>query len=246
MSKLKELYETKGVLFAVLWIILYCAILTPVKGNYGEDSAGMLIALLVVALLILGFVNASHLEKECGLDGWPKDTKRYLYFIPMWILTTGNLWGGIAFNYKGAGQLFAVLSMLLVGFIEEMIFRGFLFTSLLKTSRLTTAIIISAVTFGMGHIVNLLSGQATAETIVQVFFAISWGFILTMVFYKCGKLWPCIIAHGLIDAFSTIAVDNHFMDMLYVWSTIIVAVIYCIYMWRLPDTEETQSDLLKT
>ena len=103
MSKLKELYENKGVLFAVLWIILYCAVMTPVKGNYGEDSMVMLLALLAVAAAIFGFVKANHLEAECGLDGWPKDTKKYLYFIPMWVLTTGNLWGGLGLNYEGAG-----------------------------------------------------------------------------------------------------------------------------------------------
>ena len=237
MSKLKELYETKGVLFAVLWIILYCAILTPVKGNYGEDSIVMLLALLLVAVLIFAFVKANHLEADCGLDGWPKDTKRYLWFIPMWVLATGNLWGGISPDYEGAGQLIAILSMLLIGFIEEMIFRGFLFTSLLKTGNAKTAVIISAVTFGMGHIVNLFAGQATTETVVQVFFAVAWGFILTMVFYKCGKLLPCIIAHGLIDAFSTLAVDDPLADKIYVWTTIIVAVLYCTYLSRLKDTE---------
>ena len=242
MSKLKELYEKKGVLFAVLWILLYCLIMTPVKGKYGEDSIYMLLALLAVAAAMFAFVKANHLEAECGLDGWPKDTKRYLYFIPMWILTTGNLWGGIAFNYKGAGQVIAVLSMLTIGFVEEMIFRGFLFTALLREGNVKAAIIISSVTFGVGHIVNLFTGQATAETFIQMIFAVVWGFILTMVFYKCGKLLPCIIAHGLIDAFTTIAVDNHLTDMIYVWATIIVGTAYCIYLWRLQGSELLQKE----
>ena len=242
MSKLKELYEKKGVLFAVLWIILYCAVMTPVKGNYGEDSIVMLLALLAVACAIFGFVKANHLEAECGLDGWPKDTKKYLWFIPMWVLTTGNLWGGLGLNYEGAGQVIAILSMLTIGFVEEMIFRGFLFTALLREGKVKAAIIISAVTFGMGHIVNIFAGQATGETLLQMIFAVVWGFILTMVFYKCGKLLPCIVAHGLIDAFSTIAVDNHVTDMIYVWATIILGTAYCIYLWRLPGSELLQKE----
>lgn len=236
MVKLRELYEKNGVLFAVLWIILYCVIMTPVKGNHGEDSPVMMLALLAVAGLISAFVKVNRLEAEIGLDGWPKDTRKYLYFIPMWILVTGNLWGGVSLNYKGMGQVIAMVSMLLIGFIEEMIFRGFLFRSLLKTDKVATAIIISAVTFGMGHIVNLFSGQATEETVIQMFFAISLGFVFTMVYYKSGKLLPCIIAHSLIDVFSTVAADSHTADMIYVWTAIIVSAVYCIYLWKLPGS----------
>ena len=231
-----RLYREKGVLFSVIWIILYCAILAPIKGSLGEDSIYMLLALAIIAAAILGFVKANHLEEECGLDGWPKDTRKHLYFIPMWILTTGNLWGGINFNYQGAGQIFAILSMLLVGFVEEMIFRGFLFRAMLRNGSIKTAVIISSVTFGMGHIVNLFAGQASAETMIQIVFAVAWGFILTMVFYKSEKLLPCIIAHGLIDAFSTIAADNPLTDKIYVCVTIIVSVLYCIYLSRLTES----------
>ena len=234
MTKLRELYKKNGILFALLWIILYCGIMTPVIGKHGEDSIVMMLALLIVAGLIFGFIKANRLEAETGLDGWPKDTRRYLYFIPMWILATGNLWGGVSLNYKGAGQVIAILSMLLVGFIEEMIFRGFLFRALLKTNSVLSAVIISAATFGMGHLVNLLSGQATKETVIQVFFAISLGFVFTLVYYKSGKLLPCIIAHSLIDAFSTVAADSQMGDMIYVWTTIIVSAVYCIYLWKLP------------
>ena len=232
-----KLYREKGVLFSVIWIVLYCVVLAPIKGTFGEDSIYTLLALAVITAAILGFVKADHLEEECGLDGWPNNTKRFLYFIPMWILATGNLWGGIQFNYQGAGQILAVLSMLLVGFVEEMIFRGFLFSAMLRSGSVKTAVIISSVTFGMGHIINLFAGQASAETMIQIVFAVAWGFILTMVFYKSGKLLPCIIAHGLIDAFSTIAADDPLADKIYVGVTIIVSVLYCIYLGKLNKTD---------
>lgn len=86
----------------------------------------------------------------------------------------------------------------------------------------------------------MLAGQANIETVVQVFFAIAWGFIFTMVFYRSGSLIPCIIAHGLVDALSKFALDRG-EDMLTEWiymiATIAVAIIYCIYLTRLPDKE---------
>lgn len=41
------------------------------------------------------------------------------------------------------------------------------------------AIFISSVIFGIGHIINVLAGQANMKTVIQVFFAITWGFIFS-------------------------------------------------------------------
>ena len=151
----------------------------------------------------------------------------------MWILATGNIWGGFSLSYHGVSLVIAALSMTLVGFVEEMIFRGFLFKAMLSKDKTTVAIIVSAVTFGVGHIVNLFTGQASFETVMQVIFAISWGFILTMVCYKSGSIIPCIIAHSVIDVLSLFGAENVIADWIYVGTTIIVAIIYSIYLGRL-------------
>lgn len=228
-----KLYKKNEILFAVLWILVYCFLSIPIRGELGDQSIWMLIALIVIAAGITVFVKKNHLEEKYGLTGWPKNTKKYLFFIPMWILVTGNMWGGCALSYSGAAQVFAVLSMLLIGYVEEMLFRGFLFKALIPKDGIKIAVAISAVTFGIGHIVNLLAGQADLETVIQVFFAIAWGFIFTMVFYKSGSLIPCIIAHGLVDAFSKFAADSLTMEWVYMSVTIVVAIIYCFYLSRL-------------
>ena len=110
---------------------------------------------------------------------------------------------------------------------------------MLAKDKVTTAIIISAVTFGIGHIVNLFTGQASLETAVQIVFAISWGFILTMVCYKSGSIIPCIIAHSLIDALSLFGADSWLIDWIYIGATIVTAVFYCLYLNRLNQVKET-------
>ena len=238
---MRKLYEKKEILFALLWILLYCVVLGTIRGNFGDESVYMLLALLVFAAGITAFVKINHLEEKYGLAGWPKDMKKYFFFIPMWILATGNIWDGVVPSYQSTGQVIAVFSMILVGFVEEMIFRGFLFSATLSKDKTTVAIIISAVTFGIGHIVNLFAGQAVPETVVQIIFAVSWGFILTMVFYKSGSLLPCIIAHAMIDVFSLFGADNALVDRIYIMVTILVAIIYCIYLGRL-ETPKPDSD----
>ena len=156
---MRKLYEKKEVLFAVLWIVAYCVVMTPIKGEFGYESGWWLLAMIVFAAGIMSFVKLNHLEEKYGLRGFPKDMKKYLFFIPMFILATGNLWAGFALSLKGIELLTATLSMMLVGFVEEMIFRGFLFKAMLGNGKTVPAIIVSAVTFGIGHIVNLFAGS---------------------------------------------------------------------------------------
>ena len=232
---MRKLYREKEVLFALLWIIAYCFVMTPLKGNYGYGSAVMMLALAVFAVSAFLFVKRNHLEQKYGLSGWPKDMKRYLYFLPMFILATGNLWDGFALSYRGTELVIAVISMILIGFIEEMIFRGFLFRAMLAKDKPAVAITVVSLTFGIGHIVNLFAGQGGLETALQVVFAVSWGFMLTMAFYKSGSLFPSIVTHVMIDVFSLFGAESGIMDRIYIGVTVVTAVIYCIYLSRLKE-----------
>lgn len=234
---MRKFYEKREVLFAVLWIAAYCAVMTPLKGQFGYGSVWTLLLLAVFAAGITAIVKKWKLEEKYGLSEWPKNTRKYLFFIPMWILATGNLWDGFAPSCQGVTLAAATLSMILIGYVEEMLFRGFLFKAMLGSGKAVTAIIVSALTFGIGHIVNLLAGQAGFETVAQMVFAISWGFILTMVFYRSGSLIPCVIAHAMIDVFSLYGADNALMDWICICATIVVAVVYSIYLGRSGRTD---------
>lgn len=234
---MRKFYEKKEILFAVLWIVVYCVAAGTVRGNFGDESPFMFLTLAVIAAGIFAFVKAFKLEERYGLVKWQGKARDYLFFIPMLILMTGNLWGGFGTDYDGIHQVFAVCSMLLVGFVEEMLFRGFLFRALLKKDPAPVAISISAVTFGIGHIINLFTGHASLETVIQIVFAVAWGFIFTMVFYKSGSLLLCVIVHGMIDVFSKFGAPEkpEITACIYVGATIVIAVIYCFYLSRKPS-----------
>ena len=237
---MKKLYEKKEVLFAVLWIVAYCALTIPVRGNLGDESPWMLAALAALAVAATLFIKGNALETKYGLTGWAEAPRKYLYFLPMFFLATGNLWSGFGLEYQGLSEVWAVLSMLLVGYVEEVLFRGFLFKALLKKDGPKPAILISAITFGIGHIVNLLAGQASLETAAQVVFAIAWGMIFTVAFYKSGSLWPCIVAHGLVNAFSKLNGENPIAEWVYIGATIVVALVYCPYLLKLETAENNR------
>ena len=231
---MRKLYDSKPVLFAILWIVAYCVLLAPIRSRFGDGSLQMLLALSVFSMALVLFVNAGKLQGELGLDRWLQNGKELLWLLPLWVLSTGNVWDGFALRYSGIDLVMAVLSFLLIGFAEEMIFRGFLFNGMLRTGKALPAIIVSAVTFGMGHIVNLLTGQATFDTLLQVVFAIAWGFLLTFAYYKGGSLLPCILIHGVIDALSVFGRDTVLGDTVYIVATVLGAVAYCLYLSKQP------------
>ena len=234
---MRKFYETKPVLFAILWIVVYVVLIAPLRGRFGDGSLQMLLGLVAISAALLAAIRLLGIQKELGMTRWLQNGRALLWLLPMWVLSTGNLWGGVSVRYDAITSVMAVLSFLLVGVAEEIIFRGFLFNGMRKTGRLTVAIVVSAITFGMGHMVNLLTGHATAETLVQMIFAVAWGFLFTFAYLKGGSLLPCIAIHGLIDAFSVFARDNAAADWAYIIATVVIAVVYCLYLKKQPTPE---------
>ena len=124
----------------------------------------------------------------------------------MIILATSNLWNGIMVNYSWLEMVCHIILMLCVGFIEEVIFRGFLFKAIAKDN-VKTAIIISSVTFGVGHLVNLVngSGMELVANLFQIVGAIAFGFLFVILFYRGRSLLPCIVTHSMINILSAFA-----------------------------------------
>lgn len=159
---MKKLYEKSEIWFALFWIALYVGSMTLLR-NLGDDSPFMMAGLIVISALMLLFVLKNGLTEYYGLAGWAKNSRAMLWFIPLWAIAGCNLLNGIDPDYGVPGVIFAALSMAFVGFAEEMIFRGFLFRAMLRNGSVRTAVIVSSLTFGIGHISNLLSGHALGK-----------------------------------------------------------------------------------
>lgn len=236
---MSKLYEKSEITFAIFWIVIYTVSMGNLR-NLGDDSPWMTAGLIVISALMLLFVCRNGLTEKYGLSAWAQNSKAMLWFLPLWIVASCNLWAGISPGYDVPGLIFASVSMALVGFAEELIFRGFLFKAMLKDGDVRTAVIVSSVTFGLGHIINLFTGHEFTETLVQVIFAVAYGFMVTMAFYKGGSLLPCILSHSLTDVSSLFANDDP--PALFNWIahavTIAVAVIYCIYLSKRVETPQ--------
>lgn len=204
---MNTLYKKSELSFALCWIGLYVVVLSAADsfsttlGTEKLITAPLCIAMTVFVYLWL--CKQGLLEKYglCPIRG---KAAEHLYFLPLIALVSVNLWWGIHLQMTPVETVLYIISMLCVGFLEEIIFRGFLFKALCRDG-LKTAIIVSSVTFGFGHIVNLLSGAELIPTLIQIVYAVATGFAFTLLFLKSGSLWPCILTHSAINALSAFA-----------------------------------------
>ncbi len=203
---MKKFYEKSEIWFAVAWIIIYVLVMGNLRNNFGDESLYSMLAVLVIAVVLSAFIIKNKLTEKFGLVLWT-DSRKYLYFIPFILLCTVNLWFGVSLHYSIGQQIVAVITMGFAAYVEEIIFRGLLYRAIEKDS-VKQAIVISAVTFGAGHIVNLLTGQGSLDTVFQMGYAIAIGFAFVMVFYKSGSLIPCIVTHAIINMTSKFSNHN--------------------------------------
>ena len=197
MEKQFKKHET---LYTIALIVIYVVVNSYLMQNYGYTSIQSAIANTIMTILLIVLVIQLKRVKYYGLTK-PKKPKKFLYFIPLIIISLFSIRNGINTDNPTNEIIFYILTMINVGFIEEMIFRGFLF-KMMEKDNVKTAIIVSSITFGIGHMVNLLNGADFIPTLLQVCYAISIGYMLVMVFYKSKSLIPCIIFHSVFNALS--------------------------------------------
>ena len=210
--KMTKLYQKREIAFAILWIVAY-VVLTSLADQLSEAVGVMksvTAALHVVMSLVLFFwIRNNHLSRKYGFCRSEVPAKRFLYYVPLILIASTAFWGGIKLQCGIPEAVLYIVSMCCVGFLEEVIFRGLLFRAMEKDN-LKSAILVSSLTFGIGHIVNLFngSGRDLASTLIQIVFAVLVGFVLVWIFYHGKSLIPCILFHSANNAFKVFAAEE--------------------------------------
>lgn len=208
---MKKLYEKNKLTFAIVWIVVYCVLQSfanPLNKAIGIEYSASAVFCILQTIVLFTFIKNNKLQNKYGLCISPMPAYRFLYYVPLVVIATGNLWNGVAVNYPPMEKACRIVCMLCVGFLEEVIFRGLLFEAVAKEN-ITHAVMISSVTFGIGHLINLVngSGMDLVSNLCQIVFAIAVGFLFVTIFHCGGSLIPCILAHSAINILGTFAND---------------------------------------
>lgn len=242
-----KLYQKNELTFAIIWIVIYVVAMSLTdmfSAMIGIEKVLTAPIAIGISVFLIVWIIKKGLGEKYGLTKGKIDIVRYLFFIPLILMVSVNFWGGVALNFSPLETVLFVISMLGVGFMEEIIFRGFLFKALLKDN-LKMAIIISSVTFGIGHVINLINGADLVPTLLQICYAIAGGFMFTIIFYKSGTLIPCIVAHSLINA--TSAFEGQTSLTLNIITAVVLTVVsvgYAIWLWKGIKTDDNQREKL--
>ena len=209
MSVLKKLYDKSKIWFALTWIVLYCVLMSvgdALSAFVGIEKSITLAIGILLSLVLLMFLKKNGLFKDYGFCTPRTSAKSMLYYVPVLVMLTANLWYGLCLNYGALETVLYIFSMLCVGFLEEVIFRGLLFEAM-RRDGVKTAVIVSSLTFGIGHIINLINGSGAEllPNLFQVVYATAAGFMFVLMYYKSKSLIIPIAAHGTFNALSAFA-----------------------------------------
>ena len=234
---IREFYDKSELGFSIIWIIAYC-ILASIGDNISDEmeisKVITLPILLVLSVMLFLFIKRNNLTEKYGFCKADIAASKMLFYIPVIILLTANMWHGFRVNMSLLETILYISSMLCVGFLEELIFRGLLFNAMLKNGK-NSAIIVSSVTFGVGHIINLINGSGAEllPNLLQVVYAIAVGFMFMMIYYRTKSLLPCIITHGVFNALSAFANETGLTSKEQIISCILITLIsgaYALYI----------------
>jgi len=214
---MRKLYEKDEVIFSLIWIALYVVVMNIAMQFCGgfDDLASKTVGQLIVpvvcvatlAIASTAWIVKNGLTEKFGLCRFKGSWTTFLWFIPLIVMSCTNLSNDVGLTAPLAVSLLMMANMSIAGYVEEVIFRGFLFRGMAKNN-LRSAIIVSAVTFGAGHIVNLANTEDTIGVLLQVCYAIVIGFLYTIIVYKGGSLWPCIASHMFVNGSSVFSLEQ--------------------------------------
>lgn len=169
-----SVFLTQWPIFGLVYLATYLE-KTFTKGIGLVKIRGVDFAWGMATLLVLGGVGAglSYLFAQIGMP-----VAGDLQMLLPQELTGKILWFFVSFT---------------AGFCEETLFRGYLMTRIRllgKFKSWTVPVIISALAFGLPHAYQDLGGMLMISCL---------GVIFSVVYIRTKTLWPCIIAHFLLD-----------------------------------------------
>ena len=218
MTSLDSFAKRKPVLFGVAVLLLFCfflflgGLISQTLSAFGEDVAPLIAGLwrVLAALVFIGSMKrmgwlekAGYRLKNTTASAW------ILSLIPALILAFAiaySMTRSFAFDFSNPLLSFSEFFMaLMVGLVEETVFRGMILYALLRAwgdtkSGILKAALISSVLFGLVHAPNVLFGTPLLTMLAQLGYAFLLGLFFAALLLRSGSIWVAVVAHGLIDA----------------------------------------------
>jgi membrane protease YdiL (CAAX protease family) len=138
--------------------------------------------------------------------------------------------GNSGIDISSFNKLLMILGaqIMIVAFIEEIIFRGLMLNILLPKG-IRSAVLTSSLLFAITHSLQLLGGQSLETTILQITYAFFIGMVLSLLIVNQQSIIIAILFHGLNNSLIMMGKDND--SSIYTYIIILLMIIYTVFLW---------------
>lgn len=174
--------------------------------TYGAPEMMTVFWIVLIGLNLLNVFWVTRYFSWQMIGFRPLHHRQMLWFLPsiavliaMWVVCLSGL-SQISLS-AAQWQLFGLagFTTLLVGFGEEIMYRGIVFHAFLTTRRVRWAMLVSAIAFSLLHAVNGFGGLHLASVPLQLIMTFLFGFLFAPLMLKLNNILPLIIFHWLWD-----------------------------------------------
>ena len=205
--------------FMVVYLVIYLAsgwIVSKFVGDLATDpllsSVGTVFVQLTVGLIVGAIVlvsTAVYLGWTAELFGRQPIYRSWWMWIAPAVIATPILLRilGIEWGKNALPIVVLVLATgLLVGFVEELLYRGIAVKTLRNAGLGEWAVAaLSSLFFALSHSINLLSGQSITTVGPTVVYTFAFGVLMYLTLRSIGFLVGAMILHGLTDPTTILA-----------------------------------------
>lgn len=241
---MSEKFITKHPYLAAVIAALICTFLTAVGSAAAQvaelaevPSYLVMTASVVLSILVgLWLLRRSRISaEEIGFRRPASGSVRSIWLgVPLLLLEVIPLvaYGPDAYTRPGAEYAVLALFTIMVGFNEELYFRGLAFSFLSRLTR-KQAVIGSSIVFGVLHAANALSGTNPVEVLLQIVFAFLVGIVLALIVSITRSLWIGIVWHAVHNflSFSTEVVFDQ-TALMVVSAQLAILLIFTVGLWK--------------
>lgn len=169
--------------------------------TYGDPDMMYVMIFFEVILSLYAFLMARRLFKQWDCGFRPIDWSGMVWLIPNFMLIAAlfvALFRTGTIEFSGLA-LIVIVTMILVGFSEELMFRGVAFRGALNEVSPGKAIVISSVLFSLLHSVNVLAFVPLDGMVEQLGLTFVFGLAMACYALRVNSFIPLMIFHALWD-----------------------------------------------
>ncbi|MDG6882403.1 CAAX amino terminal protease self- immunity [Phocoenobacter uteri] len=161
---------------------------------------------IIMTALVIGAAIRFFSWKDLGFTAL--NTKQLLWLVPMFIVILLMGFDIVEFvmNHDISSEKWSLFALIgfttfLVGFSEELLYRGIILGAFIKQNRLIAGVFTSAIIFSLLHSMNILGGLTFSAMVIQLLMTFIAGLFFALLRIKAVSIIPLMIFHWLWDFF---------------------------------------------